>query len=737
MRRGEIGLFQRPRLAVVLWLLAATMLPWVAQAQVSKTELGSGQMSASSTPVLMKADDLRYEESTGVVTARGSVELSQGERVLIADLVSYNRTTDTVTASGNIALMEPNGEVLFSSYAVLENELKTGVIENIRILLSNGSRVAANHATRTAGGRKILEQGVFSPCSLCRKDPTRAPLWQIKANKVIHHETRNDIEYRDAILEMFGVPVLYTPYLVHPDPTVDRRSGLLTPTLGHSDELGFIYGQPYFLTIDESSDVEVEPIVYSREGLIVRSRYRHAFSNGRIDLQSTAGFLRNRSNLSADDGVQASADLEGRFSLNNTWRTGFDFEQASRRTYLRRFRLGNDEILTSRIFLEGFQARNYTSINAYKFQGLRAGDDRRRQPTVLPQMLYSFVGDPTPYGGRFQFDASARSLTRETGADSRKVSITGGWSLPYYAPAGDVYTLTTSLQTDFHAANNPTGATISPASSDEEETARVFPQIGLNWRLPLVRNGATFSQIIEPIINFVAGPNGGNPDTIPNEDSQAFEFDDTNIFELNRFEGSDRVTSGARVDYGVKAALFDSEFGSSHTFIGQSYQVWGDSAFDSGSGLDDNLSDYVGRIQLAPTDWLNLLFRFRLDKDSFRPRRSELALRLQQPSYSILLDYVLLDEQISTVNFGNREQLDINFNLRLNQFWSTSTRLVQDFSNASNRTRVASLGLTYKDECFTIGLEYERRNLRDADIEPEDRVSLRVNFKHLGSVESF
>jgi LPS-assembly protein len=222
MRRGETRLFQRPRLAVALWLLTTTMLPWMVQAEDSKTGPGS-------TPMLMNADDLRYDESTGVVTARGNIELSQGERVLIADLVSYNRTTDTVTAIGNVSLMEPNGEVLFSNYAVLQNELKTGVIENLRVLLSDGSRVAANHAERTAGGRKIMEQGVFSPCSLCRKDPTRAPLWQIKANKIIHHETRNDIEYRGAVLEMFGVPVLYTPYLVHPDPTVDRRSGLLAP----------------------------------------------------------------------------------------------------------------------------------------------------------------------------------------------------------------------------------------------------------------------------------------------------------------------------------------------------------------------------------------------------------------------------------------------------------------------------------------------------------------------------
>jgi LPS-assembly protein len=692
---------------------------------------------ATSGQVLMNADDLTYDENSGIVTARGSVELSQGERVLVADMISYDQNTDSVTASGNVSLVEPGGEVIFTNYAVLENELKTGFIENLRVLLTDGSRIAANRAERSAGKRKTMEKAVFSPCNLCREDPTRAPLWQIKAGRIIHHEARKDIEYRDAVLEFFGVPVVYTPYMVHPDPTVERRSGLLAPTLGHSDELGFIYGQPFFYAINEASDVEMEPILYSREGLIVRSRYRHAFDNGKLDLKTTTGILRDRDADNNGEGVQASADLEGRFSLSDTWRTGFDFEQASKRTYLRRFRLGSEEVLTSRLFLEGFRSRNYASVNAFKFQGLRAGDNRARQPTVLPQAQYSFIGEPDPYGGRFEFDARALSLTRDTGADSRKLSFIGGWSLPHYAPAGDIYTLTASVQSDVYSANNPTSSTVAPASGEEAVTGRVFPQLGLNWRFPWVKTTRDTSQTIEPIINFVAGPGGGNPSEIPNEDSQAFEFDDTNIFEMNRFEGTDRVTSGGRVDYGLKAALFDADFGESQVFLGQSLQLWGSSAFDLGSGLDTDFSDYVGRVQLAPTEWLDLLFRFRLDQENLTPRRSELGLRIAQPRYSLLVDYVLLDEQLSTTNFGDREQLDLSFSLRLNEYWSTSTRLVQDFSNSSNRTRIASLGFNYSDECFTFGIMYERRDLRDADIEPEDRVTLRINFKHLGAVESF
>src|SRR3546814_530654 len=141
---------------------------------------------------------LIYNEDLGVVTARGNVEMSQGDRLLMADTVTYNQQADTVTASGNVSLMEPTGEVIFTDYAELHDELKTGFIEDLRALLVDGSRLAANRARRTADGRKVMDRGVFSPCNLCKEDPQRAPLWQIKAVRVIHDEVAKDIIYHDA-----------------------------------------------------------------------------------------------------------------------------------------------------------------------------------------------------------------------------------------------------------------------------------------------------------------------------------------------------------------------------------------------------------------------------------------------------------------------------------------------------------------------------------------------------------
>src|SRR3546814_17889297 len=125
-----------------LALMLAAALPSVAQ-----------ELDVQNTPVLLQADELIYNEDLGVVTARGNVEMSQGDRLLMADTVTYNQQADTVTASGNVSLMEPTGEVLFTDYAALHAELKTGFIAGLRALLIVGSRRRANSARRTQHGR--------------------------------------------------------------------------------------------------------------------------------------------------------------------------------------------------------------------------------------------------------------------------------------------------------------------------------------------------------------------------------------------------------------------------------------------------------------------------------------------------------------------------------------------------------------------------------------------------------
>ena len=230
---------------------------WGAAAQQGETE------NAGTSPqqqAVISADEISYDESQQLVIASGNVEIAYGERILLAETIRYDQRNGSVTASGNVVILEPSGEVMFADYVELSDELRSGVIEDIRILLADDSRLAANGARRIGGRRTIMKRAVYSPCRVCEDDPTRAPVWQLKAGTIVHDQETRNIQYTNAWLELVGLPVMYTPYITHPDPTVERRSGLLTPEFGASTIFGGYARVPLYVMINDSTDVTIEPI---------------------------------------------------------------------------------------------------------------------------------------------------------------------------------------------------------------------------------------------------------------------------------------------------------------------------------------------------------------------------------------------------------------------------------------------------------------------------------------------
>ena len=94
-----------------------------------------GPAFADDPPVLMRADEIIHDEARNLVTVRGNIEISQDNRILQADEVVYDIQANTVTASGRVILHEPTGEVVHASLVVLENRLRDGIIENLRMVL--------------------------------------------------------------------------------------------------------------------------------------------------------------------------------------------------------------------------------------------------------------------------------------------------------------------------------------------------------------------------------------------------------------------------------------------------------------------------------------------------------------------------------------------------------------------------------------------------------------------------
>jgi LPS-assembly protein len=693
----------------------------------------------SGLPALISADQLTYDEDLGIITASGNVEVSQGERVLVADAISYNLRSDIVTASGNVSLLEPSGEVLFADFVELTGNLREGFIKEIRVLLSDRSRLAAASGLRTGGNKTVFRRGVFSPCEPCREDPSRPPLWQIKAAKIVHDQQERTIRYGSAWLEFFGVPVLYTPYFEHPDPTVERKSGLLAPTIGSSDTLGAVVQVPYFWNIAPTMDATFEPIFTSKQSVVLAGEFRHLLPFGLHDFSGSATIAdRERNDGSTQENTfRGHIDATGAYDINEYWRAGFDIYRASDDTYLRLYNFDNSSFLTSNIFAERLEGRDYFAVNALAFQGLREEDENDESPIVAPLIDLNLVSEPWIADSIFAISAKPMVLTRVEGRDTRRLDLKGSWELPFRDPIGGDYNLSASLQAAGYWTSNFVEGDPDPnppGPTETEYSGRIFPQLALSWEYPWVRPGESFSQVLEPQAQVVVGTDP-DQDDIPNEDSLDFELDDTNLFSLNRFPGVDRVSPGQRVDYGLNWQATSSRGGQAGLFVGQSYRLSREEdLYPDDSGLQDRLSDIVGRVSLEPIRYVDLLYRFRLDKEDFSPRRNEVNLELGPPALNLSLDYLSIDSFSDGTDLSDREQIDLRLRSRLNENWSAFVATLRDLER--DDTLSTSLGLTYKDECFLISLIGKRRYFSDREIEPDDSIFIQISFKHLGGFSS-
>ena len=200
-------------------------------------------------PVDLQADKMDYDETTKTVTASGNVILVQAGRILRADQITYSQAKDEVTASGYVVLNEPNGDIHTADKIILHDQMKEGFVSKLTSLLADGARFVADEGQRTAGTRVVMKDALYTPCPMCKDDPESDPAWQLKASEVTHDTQEHRIEYEDARLEVYGVPVMYTPYFSHPDGTVERKSGFLSPSAGYKSNLGLFAGSRYYWDI--------------------------------------------------------------------------------------------------------------------------------------------------------------------------------------------------------------------------------------------------------------------------------------------------------------------------------------------------------------------------------------------------------------------------------------------------------------------------------------------------------
>ncbi len=703
-----------------------------APATPAATPAAAAPAAGNNAPVTFTAEEVEYDQERNLVTARGAVEAWQNERILRADRFTFDRQTGIATAEGNVQLLEADGQVLFADRAELTGNMRDGVVEGLKARLAQNGRLVANGARRTDGKILDMSRVLYSSCDLCVNDPTAPPLWQLRARLATSDQEAKRLRYRDASLLLAGVPVLYTPYLSHPDPSVPRQSGFLTPTVGSSSFLGGFVETPYYWAIDPSSDLTITPTLSTKQNPALGFDYRRRFNFGQIE---AAGSVGERAGATSEDGLGGHIYSRGQFSLDEHWRTGFNLNRASSEAYLRAWRYPAPRQLSSDAYLEGFWGINdYVRVDARAYQGLSEVDDTGQIPVVLPNFFGDHFRGRDALGGYFTVDAGAFSLYRDQGTDTRRIASRVTYELPRIDRYGSVWT--------FRAQGDALARWVDDldrapnyASQGTATDATVNVRAAVDWRMPFVRQAGEYgAQIFEPRVQLVTGPSTGRQTLVANEDSLDFEFSDANLFALNRFPGRDRQEGGSRVDTAFRSAWMFPNGGQLEGLVGRSFRASSESVFEEDSGLEGRSSDWVGRVRLSPTPWLDLTARTRLDKEGLDARMVETSARIGLGPVSLGGGYLYTIPSSALISTRERREVSGNVQARIGQYWRAGTYGRYDLE--LERAVSAGVNLTYEDECLIFDTRFAKTYAEPSNRSsyyPSSTVLLfRVSFKTIG-----
>jgi LPS-assembly protein len=491
--------------------------------------------------------------------------------------------------------------------------------------------------------------------------------------------------------------------------------------------------------IDDQSDATFLPLMTTRVGPQLDVEYRRRFNAGTLLTNTSVGYV--------DKSVQGSFSSQGQFSYDDTWRWGFNVNRASSANYVRDFHMiqglsGDQNILTSQFYIEGFGDGSYTRLDSKLYQALNTVINSSALPLVLPRYQYSYFGLPDALGGRLSVSTGAFNLIRSTGTNTRRGSLTAQWERPFMGMLGDQWKIT--LHGDA-AAYNASEFNELPNFGPKGNVgaARALPQVAVDVRWPFARDsGAWGTQLIEPIAQLIVAPQAGDSQMrrYPNEDSLDFEFTDANLFGFNRFPGIDRQEGGVRANVGLHGAWYLGGV----TFdglIGQSYRTNKDNLFPEASGLHDEVSDIVARASFTPTPWLDVTYRTRLDKASLATRFAEAVSTVGVDKLRVSAGYIYTNfNPFTYYDQPAPPPIGSNYYFPRNEvtFGASSKWGDYRFSGYARRdlatNRMVAVGgdAVYEDECFIFDLKLFRRYTSINGDSGSTTVLFLLTFKTIG-----
>ena len=686
--------------------------------------------SVEEAPVEFIADSVSSNSETGVMIATGNVVITQGKATLKADKVEYYRDEGRAIATGNVILTDPNGGVHYAEAVTLEDNFARALAEQAISKLADGSWVSADKLDFQQEKSSTFKTSRFTPCN-CDFLEGETPAWELRSSST-RHDTESKMVYHDNVrMHIFSIPVMYFPFLSHPDWTVRRQSGLLPPRISFSTDLGTTYSQSFYWVTGETHDLEITPKYFTNNGDALELNYRQRWDQSNLDARIIGGRLNTYKKDREDVG---GIDATFTTMLGDQWNTEARIYRASQDTFMRRYGFDTAESLKSYISTERVDHNRYSLIEAYDIQDLQSSSGEEHEPVVYPHIFHERYLESPREDLSLRLRLSATSLNNDDYTDVRR------WTSELYGLE--------EFTTDYgiismEGRGSGQYRDIETATGNDGYTGELGQgsiAAGVGWSMPVATVIGDRHVVVEPKTKLVSVKASDRTAKIPNRDSSDFRLDEANLFLLHREQGEDYTKTHSRVDAGASVSLYDRYLGDVSGFVGSSMRVSGSTPEGLNAASDsDRFSDVLASFTIKPEQWFSLSWAGRFHPRDFFLNETKASAAINLSSTNVRITYNQLAKSYFNTANKEKEDLVIKATQKLPNQWAVTWIQEYDMTNGARKLDDSSIALNYGggvQNCLSISLGYNRDTTTDRDIKPIDEVFVMINFKYLGAISS-
>ena len=563
--------------------------------------------------------------------------------------------------------------------------------------------------------KSIFEKAILTPCKI----NDSCPPWQLKAEKISHDKKKKIINYNNAWLEIYNQPVLYFPKFFHPDPTVERQSGFLMPSIISSNTAGNSFEAPYFHIISETKDLTLKPRVFDNNKILGQTEYRSVAKNFEhiSDLSILSDkYKSHRSHYFSKTTKILNSDTFDISQIN------LNIEQVSNDYYLKEYSLESpiideDNLLENTLSFQALSENLSLDTQISVYENLNKGTSDRYEYLFPSYNLSNRLQISDNMNGDLFINSSGNIRNYNTNINE-KILIN---DLIYNS--NDI--IVGSFKNNFNLLAKNVNSDSKHSSSYKENT-----DINLNFlaqfnsEMPLIKENQNNKSFLTPKISLKL-----NPSKTKNKKSDIRTINNDNIFNLNRLSMTDSLEGGESLTYGLTYNYQNSEGRDLlKTNIANVIRLKEEKNISRSSSLGNKTSDIFTSTSYNPNDILNLRYDLSLDQnlDDKKNQLLEASLNINQ----FVTSFEYLNQ---TSEYSNESYLSSNIAYNFND-QNQITFKTRD-NKKDNITEFYNLVYRYRNDCLEAAIEYNKEYYSFGSIKPEEKLFFKITIVPFGETK--